>query len=142
MIRRPTPMLVLHAFWMRQIGKPVTHPAALAHLAQRHDEDPECGFYRLRLVKGGPFVPARIWMDQPVDEHGALWADETLRAEIDGRPASAATLERRWLWMRACTADDYATLMQRRARPDAVGAAMRATSAPFSTTMAEEFITP
>lgn len=142
MIRRPTPRLVLYAYWMKATGQPVRLPAALAHLAQRHDEDPEPGWYRLRMVRGGPFVPARVWMDQPTDEHGELCADETLRAEIDGRAVSAATLHRRWLWMRACSRDDFEAMIARRARPDAVGAAMRGTAAPVSATLSERFITP
>ena len=61
------------------------------------NEEPECGFFKTRMVKGGPFVPARIWMVQPVDESGELIADEVMQAEINGK---FATPER--VWQQAC----------------------------------------
>ena len=49
-------------------------------------EEPQCGWFKRRLVRGGPFVPARIWMYQPVDpETGDLVGDEVLQCEIGGR---------------------------------------------------------
>ena len=47
--------------------------------------EPEIGFYRVRLVSRGPWVPAFIWSDAPRDEHGELDGDEVLRAELGGK---------------------------------------------------------
>jgi hypothetical protein len=48
--------------------------------------EPQCGFYKRRLVHGGPFVPARIWLEQEVDpDTGELVADEVLRCEVNGQ---------------------------------------------------------
>ena len=61
------------------------------------NENPECGFFKRRLVKDGPFVPARIWMHQPTDpETGDLVGDETLQCEVDGQFADA---EQQWSWL-------------------------------------------
>lgn len=63
-----------------------------------HDGEPQCGWYRARLVRGGPWVPVRIWMESPTDpETGELIADEFVRAEIDGREVDPAEV-----WIRAC----------------------------------------
>lgn len=44
------------------------------------------GFYRLRLVEGGAYVPARLWVQETRDdETGELIADVRYFAEIDGR---------------------------------------------------------
>lgn len=32
-----------------------------------HPDEPQAGFYRGRLVKGGPWVPIRIWFGAPLD---------------------------------------------------------------------------
>lgn len=45
--------------------------------------EPQCGFYRRRLVKGGPWVPARVWIDQKLDGDGELTADERMRCWVD-----------------------------------------------------------
>lgn len=51
-------------------------------------DDPKPGFFRRRLVKGGPFVPVRIWLEQPTDaETGELIDDAVLRCIVDGRDA-------------------------------------------------------
>ena len=50
--------------------------------------DPQPGFYKTRLVKKGPWVPARIyWQGERDEETGELIEDERLFCEIDGRPA-------------------------------------------------------
>ena len=45
---------------------------------------PEPGFFQTRLVKGGPLVPARIWVDDTVPDRPAV-----LLAEVNGRPSDA-----------------------------------------------------
>lgn len=47
---------------------------------------PQCGWYKRKLVHGGPFVPARIWLAQEIDpDTGELLADEVMLCEVDGR---------------------------------------------------------
>lgn len=75
MIRQPTPISRLYA-WHRDAlaGKPVAI----------HEGEPHCGWYKTRLVKGGPFVPASITIQREVDENGELASDERLVCEVNG----------------------------------------------------------
>ena len=57
--------------------------------------EPKCGWYRRRLVRGGAWVPCRIWLDQPTDpETGELMGDERLRCEVAGKERDP---EEEWL---------------------------------------------
>lgn len=58
--------------------------------------DPEPGFYKMRLTKGGPFVPVAIWIDQSVDpETGELLTDERLCCLVNGQHRDPY---RTWTW--------------------------------------------
>lgn len=73
--------------------------ALLGHFAEDLpiEDAPQCGWYKRRLVKAGFFVPARIWMLQPVDDcSGHLVGDEVLQCEVMGR---AADPEMQWQWL-------------------------------------------
>jgi len=67
----------------------------------RRIDDPQCGHFRTRLVKGGPMVPARIWRECRCTVNGETphdWRDTCdryppLTGEIDGSPAE---VERVW----------------------------------------------
>ena len=49
------------------------------------------------MVRGGPFVPARIWLEREIcPEMGELACDEKLRCEIDGAPRDPF---REWVWL-------------------------------------------
>lgn len=78
MIRQPTPFAQLYAW----------HRAALAgHRPPIHDGDPQCGWFKTRLVKGGPFVPASISITRDIDpETGELASPERLICEVNGQP--------------------------------------------------------
>jgi hypothetical protein len=85
-MRTPTPHVDLYGWWMVALGggdPETTH-------------DPQPGYYKRRLVKGGPWVAARIWLDQPIDELGELCGDETLQCEVAGRWADP---EDAWTWL-------------------------------------------
>lgn len=43
---------------------------------------PQPGFYRTRFVKNGPWIAARIWLDDSIPERPAV-----LLAEVDGKEA-------------------------------------------------------
>lgn len=62
-----------------------------------HDGEPQCGFYRRKLVKGGPWVPAMIYLVADIDpDTGDLMGDEDFACLIDGRQADARD---QWSWL-------------------------------------------
>lgn len=87
---RPTPketLLAWHANALLGVyGEPTTE----------FNENPECGWFKRRLVKDGPFVPARIWLYQPTDENGDLVGDEVMQCEVNGKYADPET---QWSWL-------------------------------------------
>lgn len=87
-MRTPTPLDALYRW----------HRAALAGRApSAHADDPQCGWFKRKLVKGGVFVPARIWMYQPIcAETGELIGDEALQCEVNGRYADPLDA---WSWL-------------------------------------------
>lgn len=87
MIRQPTPHATAYAW----------HTAALAGDEPVTTDEPQAGWFKRRLVKGGPFVPARIWLEQPVDlGSGELIDDERLLCEVNGAMDDAAE---QWPWL-------------------------------------------
>lgn len=86
---RPTSQEQLYA-WHTQALEDVAH-----HLNPEVTQDPQVGWFKRRLVKAGPFVPARIWMFQPTED-GELVGDETFQCEVNGKFADA---EDQWLWL-------------------------------------------
>ena len=87
---KPTPHAALYAWHTNALL------GVLAEEPQAFNEDPECGWFKRRLVKGGPFVPARIWMYQPTDESGDLIGDEVMQCEVNGQFADPHA---QWSWL-------------------------------------------
>ena len=86
-MRLPTPREELYRW----------HADALAGLEPVNDGSPKCGWFKRKLVKGGVFVPARIWMFQDIDEQtGELLSDEVLQCEVNGTRADP---EDAWSWI-------------------------------------------
>ena len=76
----------------------------------RSDGLPECGgWYKRRIIKGGPFVPVRIWLHQVVDRFGRLEEPEVIRAVQLGEEIDAARI---WTHLRAISRDEYDDLMR------------------------------
>lgn len=49
-------------------------------------ETPHCGWFMTRMVRGGPWVPARIWIEQELcPDTGELLSDEVMKCEIAGQ---------------------------------------------------------
>jgi len=113
MIRQPSTKARLYAW----------HRAAVAgENPPRHEGLPECGWYRTRLVKGGPWVPVRIWCEQEVDpQTGELTAPEVLRCEVDGMLRDPA---RAWTFLRPITRAEFEALSARREAIPAMAATM------------------
>lgn len=102
-MRMPTPHRVLY-HW---------HTIALAGLSPPIDDTPQCGWYKRKLVRGGVFVPARIWMLQDIcHATGELLSDEVMQCEINGSPADAHDA---WSWICAnpITEQEYRYLTAR-----------------------------
>ena len=83
-MRRPSRMVDLYRW----------HRAALrGEFPPTHEDQPHCGWFRLRMVKGGPWCPARIWLHQAVDPRtGELTEPEEYRAEVLGEPRDPVKL--------------------------------------------------
>lgn len=93
---------------------------------ETHEGEPQCGWFRTRLVKNGPFVSARIWCEQEIDpETGELCCDEVLRCEVGGERRNPA---RAWTFLTAIPIEDYEALVEARRRE----ISLRADMVPFA----------
>ena len=45
---------------------------------------PVVGMWRIRIVRGGPWVPVKIWDEAETDEAGDLLEDEKLMCHVNG----------------------------------------------------------
>lgn len=76
MIRIVTPVKDAFAWWREELQCP----------GQAVPEEPQCGFYMRRLVRGGPWVPAKIWREKEFDpETGSATGREWLRCQVGER---------------------------------------------------------
>lgn len=73
------------------------HRAAMAG-AVNYGDGPFCGWFRMREIKGGPFVPVRIFIDREVDRHGELTGDECLACEVAGERRDPEQIWARIKW--------------------------------------------
>lgn len=86
-MRRPTPIVEIYAW----------HTSAITGGEIEIHSEPQCGWFKRRLVKHGPWVPARIWLDQEIDmDTGELLADERLLCEVLHVRSDAAE---QWAWL-------------------------------------------
>lgn len=99
MIRQPTPRAAQYAFWQRAVA---------GERVPRHEDEPQPGFYKRRYVRGGPFVPVEIWLEQEIDpETGELTADEVLRAICNAERCNPLTV---WPYCRPIPLTEYDAL--------------------------------
>lgn len=81
-MRKPTTETDLLSWYRRALA----NTKKPEYLQDRRDMsvtlDPECGWFKRKMVRGGPWMAARIWVeihDQPIDkETGELAGDERL----------------------------------------------------------------
>jgi hypothetical protein len=74
-------------WWRRALaGEPVTI----------RDGEPQPGYYRTKLVKGGPWVPARIWVEREFDEDGEQVNEDKFRCVIGDAEADPM---QKWVWL-------------------------------------------
>ena len=113
MIRQPSSFTQLYA-WHRDAvaGRPV----------ERHDGIPEAGWYRMKRVKGGPWVAVQIVCERDLDdETGELAAPERLIAIFDGARCDAAAV---WTYVQPISHDEYRALVERAGTDDRMAATM------------------
>ncbi|MCD1619168.1 hypothetical protein K7H20_13945 [Salipiger manganoxidans] len=101
MIRQPTTEAASLAWWRSAVADRRT---------PRHDGEPQCGYYALRKVRGGPFVPVRIYLEQEIDpETGELTAPELMRADEGGRQFDPTRI---WTFLRPISTAEYFALLE------------------------------
>lgn len=103
MMRQPSPMAALYAW----------HRAALAGDAPPvHEGLPECGWYRTKLVRGGPHVPVEIKVEREIcPESGELLGPERLVAVVDGMRRDPASI---WTFLTPISRAEHDDLILRR----------------------------
>lgn len=113
MIRQPSTAAQLYAWHADAVRNGVT---------MVHDGWPECGWYCTRLVKGGPFVPVKIWVEREVDwDTGELLGPERMVCDCDGQRRDP---ERLWSFLKPISKADYDALVARREALPAMRATM------------------
>jgi hypothetical protein len=103
MIRQPTSLMKVLAWWREAIRSPEAIP--------RHPSDPEAGFYRVKLAKGGAWVPVNIYLYQAIDdETGELAEPEKLICELgwDGERVNPLRL---WTHVEPISRAEFVRLM-------------------------------
>lgn len=95
----PTPVEIQFAWWREAVhgaGKIVAVGI-----------EPQCGFFKRKLVHGGLFVPARIFLEQEIDpDTGELLADEVMRCEVNGQARDPIDQWPR-LWNNVITEEEF-----------------------------------
>jgi len=92
--------------------------------AHRQMDVPQPGFFRLRLVRGGPWIPALIYAPCPFDEDG--WPVDPYRAPVGAQRWSLRALIggrdddplRVWQYGQRCTAREYHKMVAAKTRAE------------------------
>jgi hypothetical protein len=88
-LRQPTPAdQVFGFYWRAMCGE---QQAVI-------EQDPQAGWYQIRLAKRGPWVPVRIWLEQETGDDGELLGPEILKCTVDGEEKDPRDV---WQW--CCT---------------------------------------
>ncbi len=97
-MRKPTPTNEQYAW----------HTAALAGFKPEiHNDDPQPGWYRTKIARGGVWVPAQIWLEQDIDPStGQLADDERYYCIVNGQSKDPHA---QWHWLAAepITEDEF-----------------------------------
>lgn len=86
-------------------------------------DTPQCGWYKRRLVKGGPWVPARVWREQAIDfETDKPGNKDHLYCTVGDVRKNAVD---QWGWLLNCpiTKEDFDFMVEHRAWVKTYGAA-------------------
>lgn len=75
----------------------------------RHEGIPHCGYFKRRLVKAGPWVPVRIFIEREIEvETGELAGPEVMRADQLGQGVDPVPI---WTHLRPISRDEYNALV-------------------------------
>jgi hypothetical protein len=98
-MRQPTDLEAAYSWWRRSVS---------GERVGRCDDEPQPGWFRRRMVRGGPWVPVAIWIEQEIDpDTGELTAPEELRAIVNGDRADP---QRVWPYARPISLAEYDAL--------------------------------
>ncbi|MEM7045959.1 MAG: hypothetical protein AAF543_24365 [Pseudomonadota bacterium] len=75
-MREPTPASEIYRWHAGALG---------CERAPKFEGHVEAGWFKLRLVKGGPWIPVHIWLEQITDGEGRLAAPEEYRCTVNGK---------------------------------------------------------
>lgn len=118
-MRQPTSMAAQYSWWRGSLD---------GREMPRHEGCPECGWYKYRAVKNGPFIPCRIWLEQDIDpDTGELAGDERMCCEVLGGRRDPVQI---WTYLRPITRQNYDELCRMHREIDQ----MAATNAPIDIT--------
>ena len=112
-MREPSTFKQVYGWWLDAIaGREVP----------RHDGLPECGFYRMKHVSGGPWVPVEVKLVREIDlDTGELTGPERYVALIEGDVRDPAPI---WDRLEPISRDDYECLQERVASDPRMAASM------------------
>ena len=89
---------------------------------ERFDGLPEVGWFKMQRVKGGPFVPVRIFIESQIDpDTGELTAPERYVAEVEGIRADPVPI---WTYLTPISRADFDALVERHRSDDVMAATM------------------
>lgn len=112
-MRRPSTFTETYAWHRAAVADPNT---------ERHDGFVEAGWFKLKRVSGGPWVPAEIRLVQVTDpDTGELAEPERFTATVDGLPANPVAI---WSRVVPITRAEYLRLVERQRTDDRFAASM------------------
>ena len=95
-----------YAYWKAKVRGENAEALILPTMYSGTYEDPQPGAYKVRLTKGGPKVPMRVWLTKD-GAATATWSDGCeLVGTIDGKTVAAQAIADRWLWAEAVSRAD------------------------------------
>jgi hypothetical protein len=95
-----------YAYWKAKVRGEDATAFILPTMYSGTYEDPQPGAYKVRLAKGGPKVPMRIWLTKD-GAATAVWSEGCgLTGTIDGTPLPAKAIAERWIWAEAVSKAD------------------------------------
>lgn len=114
MIRQPTRRMDLYRHYWRALEEDAS--------VEVHEGDPQCGWYKTRLVKNGPWVPVEIRMVQVIDElTGELTEPERMICIVAGERRDPA---RMWTFLTPIPRAEHDALIVRKDEIPAMAATM------------------
>lgn len=114
MIRQPSSAAQLYHWWTEAVA---------GNAPDVHDGLPEAGFFKTRLVRGGPWVAVEIKIKREINvDTGELESPERLIAHLDGMTRDPAPI---WTHLTPISRDEFRAIINRRETIPAMSATMK-----------------